>query len=183
MGLPGSSKLLRACRQSRVYCFTCAIFSSYPSASSSSHTQNSPTLVVSHFTMANIFAAQVQIETNSPNLIPRPFPIPYNIADQLSSFCCLGLFVGGVWVLWVYTAVSAGVPASSWPTKDCEVSHSLDEGEAGARETEEAVVTISLTSVLAISFYVVVHTLCANSYCWMMVVDFCLNWTITMENM
>ena len=45
------------------------------------------------------------------------------------------------------------------------MSHSLDEGEAGARETEEAVVTISLTSVLAISFYVVVHSLCANSYC------------------
>ena len=55
------------------------------------------------------------------------------------------------------------------------MSHSLDEGEAGARETEEAVVTISLTSVLAISFYVVVHSLSVPILiAWMMVSRFLL---------
>lgn len=134
--------------------------------------------------MANIFAAQVQIETKSPSLIPRPFPIPC-IVDQFSSFCWLGLFVGGVRVLWIYTAVSARVPASGWPAKDCEVSHSLDEGEARARETEEAVVTNNF-----FDFYVCYLILCSSTHSlfqffllWWCSVDVCLNWTITMENM
>ena len=100
-----------------------------------SYTQNSPTLVVSHFTMANIFAAQVWQPATI--VLGTNLMLAFTSFGSSSFILCSGLLVGSVWILRVYSPVPARVPTFSWPTKNREVPHAPEKREARTREEEE----------------------------------------------